>query len=113
RRRRSSPQIAVSVYDDKANFLKHELVNTYDAARPGVTTVCVSLPHPGDYAIVAYHDANANRDLDQGMLGIPKEGYGFSNDVRPVFSAPSFAAARFAAGPGDTNVAVHLRYPGL
>jgi uncharacterized protein (DUF2141 family) len=109
----SAGQVAVSIYDSKVGFLKRELVNTYDPARPGVTTVCVSLPHAGEYAVVAYHDANSNRDLDQGLLGIPKEGYGFSNNVRPVLSAPSFAAAKFNAGPGDTNVAIQLHYPGF
>lgn len=107
----SKGQIAVTIYgDDKTKFLKQELLNTYDAAKPGVTTVCISLPHPGRYALVAYHDANSNKDLDVGLLG-PREGYAFSNNVRPVLSAPSFGAASFVVAPGDTNVTLNLHYP--
>lgn len=36
---------------------------------------------PGRYAIKLYHDANGNDELDSNMLGMPVEGYGFSNNA--------------------------------
>ena len=41
------------------------------------------------------HDENMNGKLDANAPGIPKEGYGFSNDVKALFGAPSFSAANF------------------
>ncbi|HWA63242.1 MAG TPA: DUF2141 domain-containing protein [Caulobacteraceae bacterium] len=106
-------QVAVVLYgDDQKKFLKQELMDTYDPAHAGSTTVCISLPHPGQYALVAYHDANSNKDLDTGLLGVPKEGYGFSNNVRPVLSAPSFNATHIVAAAGDNRLSVRLHYPG-
>ena len=36
-----------------------------------------------------------NGKLDTNWLGIPKEGYGFSNDAKGSFGAPPFSAAGF------------------
>jgi len=33
--------------------------------------------------------------VDKNFLGIPKEGYGFSNNVKAIFSAPLFDEAKF------------------
>jgi hypothetical protein len=49
----------------------------------------------GKYAIAAYHDKNNNKKLDKNQLGIPQENYGFSNNARRMFSAPSFEEASF------------------
>ncbi len=49
----------------------------------------------GDYALAIYHDLNADGTCNLNFLGIPKEPYGFSNNVRPVFKAPSFRDTKF------------------
>lgn len=55
------------------------------------------------------HDANANARLDT-MLGIPREGFGFSRDPAIRFGPPRFAAARFAVAAGSANQQVRMRY---
>jgi uncharacterized protein (DUF2141 family) len=57
-----------------------------------------------------FHDANADGDLNMTPFG-PREGYGFSNNVRPFLMAPTLGSALFAAGPGDTHVTIRLHYP--
>ena len=49
----------------------------------------------GKYAVAIYQDANRNKILDKNLLGIPTEIYGFSNNARRTFSAPSFQEAKF------------------
>ena len=49
----------------------------------------------GDYAVAIYQDLNRNKILDKNLLGIPTEIYGFSNNARRTFSAPSFQEAKF------------------
>lgn len=46
-----------------------------------------------EYAVAVFHDKNNNGKLDKNMLGIPTEIYGFSNNARETFSAPSFESA--------------------
>ncbi len=48
----------------------------------------------GEYAIKMYQDENDNDELDFNMMGIPKEGYGFSNNVG-MFGAPEYKEAKF------------------
>jgi uncharacterized protein (DUF2141 family) len=49
----------------------------------------------GEYALAIYQDENRNKILDKNLLGIPTEIYGFSNNARSTFSAPSFNEAKF------------------
>jgi uncharacterized protein (DUF2141 family) len=64
---------------------------------------------PGVYAVAAHHDANNNRRMDANFIGIPKEGYGVSNDARPRFSAPKFEEAKVAL-TRDTTLLVRMAY---
>jgi len=48
----------------------------------------------GEYAIKMYQDENDNNKLDTNMMGIPKEGYGFSNNVG-MFGQPEYKEAKF------------------
>lgn len=45
---------------------------------------------PGRYAFKFFHDENKNEKLDVNWLGIPKEGFGFSNNPSMTFGPPSF-----------------------
>ena len=42
----------------------------------------------GSYAVSYIHDENSNSELDTGTMGIPSEGYGFSNDARGYMGPP-------------------------
>ena len=65
---------------------------------------------PGNYALAVIHDENMNGKFDMNWLGIPSEGYGFSNDARGLVGPPSFAAASFAYGGRNIELTVGLRY---
>lgn len=49
----------------------------------------------GVYSIAIFHDKNNNQILDKNFFGIPSEGYGFSNNLKPTFSTPKFEEAEF------------------
>lgn len=49
----------------------------------------------GEYAIAFYHDQNGDNDLNRNFIGLPKEGYGFSNNISPKLSVPSFDQTKF------------------
>lgn len=63
-----------------------------------------------DYAVIIHHDENDDNVFQRGVFGIPLEGYGFSNDVRPVVSAPSFSECRFHFGGGTSILRVAAQY---
>src|SRR6185312_11010383 len=65
---------------------------------------------PGTYALGVIHDENMNGKLDVNALGIPREGYGFSNDARGWIGAPSFAAASFKYDGRTLDLAIDMHY---
>jgi len=65
---------------------------------------------PGTYALAVVHDENMNGKLDTKWLGIPKEGYGFSNDVKALLGAPPFSAASFQYDGGILDLTISLHY---
>ena len=81
-----------------------------DKAIPGDETICFYAPGAGRYAVVAFHDANADGDLNLGPLG-PKEGYGFSNNVRPFLAPPPLSSALFTVAGSETRLTIRLHYP--
>jgi len=69
----------------------------------------LSIP-PGTYALGVVHDENMNGKLDTKWLGIPREGYGFSNDAKAFLSAPSFSKASFPYSGQDLEMTISLQY---
>ena len=65
---------------------------------------------PGDYAVSAYHDENANGKLDRNLVGMPKEGIGASNDASGTMGSPKFKDARFTYKGGQQTLTIHLKY---
>ena len=65
---------------------------------------------PGTYAIVVIHDENMNGKLETNWLGVPTEGYGFSNDAKGLFGAPSFSAASFQYIGQKLELTISLHY---
>jgi uncharacterized protein (DUF2141 family) len=64
----------------------------------------------GTYALGVIHDENMNGKLDVNALGMPKEGYGFSNDAKAQFGAPSFDAASFKYDGQTLDLTIQMHY---
>ncbi|HQV02330.1 MULTISPECIES: DUF2141 domain-containing protein [unclassified Novosphingobium] len=112
--RNSNGVVTIAPYpDNPAVFLKPRgsLANGRVKARAGMVQACIFLPEPGAYGLALYHDENANGKVDKNGLGIPKEGFGFSNNPRIFFSAPSFKKVRVVvSGPG-ASLRIRMKYP--
>ena len=66
----------------------------------------------GEYAITLFVDFNGNKKIDKNFLGIPKEPYGFSNNVIGNMSAPTFDQAKFViSGPTAQNIKLRIGIP--
>ena len=64
----------------------------------------------GKYAAAILHDENNNLKMDFNLVGMPKEGYGFSNDAKGFFGPPSFEKAAFVVEGGDKRVIIKASY---
>jgi uncharacterized protein (DUF2141 family) len=55
---------------------------------------------PATYAVAVLHDEDGDKAMKTGLFGIPKEGFGASQDARGHFGPPSFGDAKFEIRPG-------------
>ena len=62
----------------------------------------------GTYAVAIFHDQNANGKMDTNFLGLPKESYGRSNNVRGAFGPPSFEKAKIELESPEKQIKIKL-----
>jgi uncharacterized protein (DUF2141 family) len=111
--RAAKGEMAITLYpDDPKRFLapRSKMARVRAVAQAPMTTACFWLPDPGYYAVSVYHDENANHDFDRTLVGLPAEGFAFSNNPPTPTALPPFKAVRFKAGEDETRIKVKLRY---
>ena len=103
--------IRIGVFNRSESFLKQGTsFRTYVVAVEGNTeTIVINDLPKGDYAFMLYHDMNSDGRLNQNILGIPTEPFGFSNNVKPKFAKPTFEECRFLLAE-DRVMNIGLRY---
>jgi uncharacterized protein (DUF2141 family) len=55
---------------------------------------------PGTYAVAVLHDEDGDKAMKTGLFGIPREGFGASQDARGRFGPPSFGDAKLEIRAG-------------
>jgi uncharacterized protein (DUF2141 family) len=63
----------------------------------------------GKYAIAVFLDENGNYKLDNNLLGIPKEKYGFSNNILLALRPATFAESAFDIQQGGMGITICLK----
>ena len=106
--------LAVTLYADiPSKFLAHRgamSVGRVDATA-GTTSACIFVPQPGVYAIALYHDENANQKFDRTGIGLPAEGYGFTNNPPTLVGLPSFRSVRLSVPRSGLTTRISMKYP--
>lgn len=64
---------------------------------------------PGRYAVTLFHDENANHRLDK-LLGIPREGFGFSRNPKLRMGPPRYDSVDIELRRGLTRTRVRMQY---
>lgn len=85
-------KIIIGIFNKKESFLEEGKEYKTASIQVSNSTEKYSfrgLPK-GKYAIALFHDENADNKCNRNILGIPKEGIGFSNNCKPGLSPPSF-----------------------
>lgn len=64
----------------------------------------------GKYAVSVMHDENKNKKLDTNFLGIPKEGYGVSNNATGSMGPPKFEDATVTLDKDIISTDIKVNY---
>ena len=111
--RSATGNITITIYPDESD---HFLDGKYKLARQSLpivlpaTSACFVVPAPGYYAVALFHDENDNHHFDTSSLGIPTEGYGFSNNPTLYLGPPGLGRVRFSVHAGANPVAIQMKY---
>ena len=101
--------VVVLLFDDADAFadLRNPVGRLTLAAGEEMESVFDGLA-PGRYAVLAFHDRNANGVLDQNFMGIPREPLGFSRRYwgrgAPVFSEAAVEVRAGDASPAEVEL---------
>lgn len=109
--RNGAGSVIIALQRDPANFpsdwARAAALVRIPAANQTVTVTLPSVPD-GRYALIAVHDEDDSGNMSKSFLGLPKEGFGTSNN--PTFlGPPRFEPALFDLA-GDVSIAVRLAY---
>lgn len=106
--------IAITLYADKPRKFLARHGSLYVGRVPaheGVTVGCIFVPKPGVYALAIYHDEDANQNFNRTGIGLPAEGYGFSNNPSTLAGLPSFKSVRLNIPRSGLVTRVRMKYP--
>ena len=106
--------LAITLYSDNPSkfLVRHgSLYVGRVNATQGTTRGCIFVPRPGVYALALYHDENGNTKFDRTGVGLPAEGYGFSNNPPTLAGLPSFRSVRLNIPRTGLTTRVQMKYP--
>ena len=100
--------IRIGIFNTGEKFLKEgsTFKNYIIAVNNTTETIIIDDLPKGEYAFLLYHDKNSDGKLNQNFLGIPKEPFGFSNNVKPKFAKPTFEECEFFL---EENLVLQIR----
>jgi len=107
-------QILMGIYKDDVSFDKEIPYKKVQAFKTKISNgrleVEVKL-EPGKYGISLMDDENFNGKMDYNFIGIPKEGFGFSNYYHTGLSKPKMNSFEFEVPQTSTfKIEVPMRY---
>ena len=111
--RSSNGTIKVELYSGEAEKVpdkKNKVDRKRIQALQGETKLCLNAPSEGNYSISLYHDENDNKKLDRNFIGIPREGFGFSNNPPLRLGMPEQIEMRFTVEHMAVNLRISVIY---
>ena len=110
----SNGQILMGIYKDDVSFdkeLPYKKVQAFKTKISNGTLVVEVKLEPGKYGISLMDDENFNGKMDYNFIGIPKEGFGFSNYYHTGLTKPKLKSFLFEVIENkNTKVEVKMKY---
>ncbi|MEM6799777.1 MAG: alpha/beta fold hydrolase [Bacteroidota bacterium] len=89
--RNSKGQVILELKDKEEEVLQSISAKIVE----GTASLLLTEVEAGEYTLTYFHDENENGKFDRNFMGIPKEGYGFSNNAEGKFGPPPLVKRLF------------------
>jgi uncharacterized protein (DUF2141 family) len=107
-------QIVIGVFKDDPTFQKEEAFISKSFPKTNIENSEMRVQftlEPGTYGFSLLDDENMSSLMEYNFLGIPKEGFGFSDYYHKGFTKPKFDAFKFTVYPDQKKtVTIRIRY---
>ncbi|MCX6224142.1 MAG: DUF2141 domain-containing protein [Bacteroidia bacterium] len=105
--------IILSIYTGPEQYPYHP-ARTYvvkkDSLTKGILQTSIKDLSPGEYGLCLLDDENQSGEMENNMIGMPTEGFGFANNVKPFLKRPEYDRIIFKLLPGKNRMQLIVRY---
>lgn len=104
--------VRLALFGTEADFNERKrpvLMQTIDPQRVDQVQFELTNVAAGQYVVAVYHDINGNNRLDENLLGIPREPYGFSVEPLTKWRAPRWEEVSFRHTGRPQELKIALR----
>jgi uncharacterized protein (DUF2141 family) len=102
----------VALYNSYKAFANKSV--PYKGASMAVTNFTMTITFdsipPGVYSVAAFHDEDKNGVLKTNQLGIPLEGYCFSNNIGTSLGPPDYNKIKFVYSGKNRTITLYMTY---
>lgn len=103
-------KILILLFPTKEGFPGETAHSSYSASlEPAQNHVIKNIPF-GNYALSLVHDEDNDGKMNVNFLGIPKEGYSFSNSKGKMLERPNFEKSVFQHNKPETRLRLRFIY---
>lgn len=100
--------IFMGLFNSDETYMKERYRSAKAEVIDNKAVITITNIEKGTYAYSLFHDVNDNGKMDKNFLGIPKEPYGFSNDLKGRMGPPAFEKAKFDL-TGDLTLQISIK----
>ncbi|MEO1031301.1 MAG: DUF2141 domain-containing protein [Bacteroidota bacterium] len=100
-------KVLMSLHTSETFMKGNGVMDAETEIKDGKVTIKFENVLPGEYAILAMHDANDNKRMDFQENGMPKESFGISNNVMAM-GPPQYDDAKFKVE--DEDLEFNIRF---
>ncbi len=111
--RSTKGKIVIAVFRDQQGFDQEKAWKNFVFDKNSISnrnmTVAIKLD-PGTYGLTLMDDENANGKMEKNFIGIPKEGFGFSNFFLQKMKKPVFDDFKVQLKADQNKVDIKVKY---
>lgn len=106
--------VYVTIYETEETWLDedfdyYEFIFSKENVINNKLTVSIDSIKPGYYGIAILDDEDEDGEMRNNFIGFPKEGFGFSRNVKVRFSKPKFEECVLEI-KNDTTINISIQY---
>jgi uncharacterized protein (DUF2141 family) len=100
-------KVIMSLHTSETFMKGKGIMDAETEIKDGKVTITFENVLPGEYAVLAMHDANDNKRMDFQENGMPTESFGMSNNPM-AFGPPQYDEAKFKVD--GENLELNIRF---